>query len=92
MTYIPQVDDYVRWKDALGRVNEGWIYYVGEEYCTIEIAVKDKPDELGPYHKKIHCLILCFVQQWNELECLKNRRNEQMNGYKAQEYRYSDVQ
>ena len=37
MSYVPIVDDYVKWRNI-----EGWVYYVGEEYITIEVAVKDK--------------------------------------------------
>ena len=38
MSYVPIVDDYVKWRNI-----EGWVYYVGDEYITIEVAVKDKP-------------------------------------------------
>ena len=34
--YTPIVDDYVKWKDI-----EGWVYYKGDEYLTIEVGVKD---------------------------------------------------
>ena len=57
--YEPQVDDYVRWTDALGDVVEGWVYFKGDpidnekrikegwnsisQYITIEIGVRPKP-------------------------------------------------
>ena len=40
--YLPRVDDYVRWNHN-GHVDEGWVYFVGDEYLTIEVSVKDKP-------------------------------------------------
>ena len=53
MSYVPIVDDYVKWRNV-----EGWVYYVGEEYITIEIAVKDKPDNHVTFHRKIHCNVV----------------------------------
>ena len=35
MNYIPQVDDYVRWKD-----HEGWVYFKCDQSISIEIGVK----------------------------------------------------
>ena len=37
MKYIPRLNDYVSWRNV-----EGWVYFVDEEYLTIEIAVKPK--------------------------------------------------
>ena len=37
MNYIPQVDDYVRWKN-----HEGWVYFKCDQSISIEIGVKDK--------------------------------------------------
>ena len=51
--YNPQVDDYVIWKDSLGIVLEGWVYFVCDQYITIEISVRDKPDDLVDFHKKV---------------------------------------
>ena len=90
MSYIPRVHDYVKWNHN-GHTDEGWVYFVGEEYLTIEVSVKDKPDELVNMHKKIHSLVVCHQWYWNELEYVKNRREEE-DSYKAQEYRYVDVQ
>mgnify|MGYP001474426363 CR=1 FL=1 len=38
MTYKPQVNDYVKWKN-----DEGWVYYVDpmNDYFNIEVGVKD---------------------------------------------------
>ena len=82
--YAPQVDDYVKWRN-----DEGWVYFKGEEYLTIEVSVKDKPDELVNMHKKVHCLVVCHHWYWNELQYVKNRREDT---YKSQEHRYQDPQ
>ena len=79
MSYTPQVDDYVKWTDSLGRVTEGWVYFVDSAYITIEIGVKCKDNENikdCPLHEKIHTLVLCFPENWNELEYIKHRRND----------------
>jgi len=71
--YIPKVDDYVVWeKENL----EGWVYFVSRQYITIEFAVKDKPDDYVHFHKKVHCCVLCFPPQWEELKYIKNRREK----------------
>ena len=40
MSYVPQLDDYVKWRNL-----EGWVYFKCDEYITIEIGVKDKTDD-----------------------------------------------
>ena len=95
MSYVPRLDDYVVWKDSLGRVSEGWVYFVNEAYITIEVSVKDKPPceyTRNEKHKKIHCLVCCFSQNWHELEYVKNRRESNIDEYKSQEGRYLDPQ
>ena len=37
MSYTPEVDDYVKWRNV-----EGWVYFVDKEYLTIEVGVKPK--------------------------------------------------
>jgi hypothetical protein len=93
MSYVPVIDDYVKWTDSLGRITEGWVYFVSDQYFTIEIGVKDKPRceyTKNQKHKKIHCLVLCFPQYWNEVEYIKSRTNNQ-DDYKSQPYRDSDL-
>ena len=92
MTYTPIVNDYIKWRDV-----EGWVYFVGEQYCTIEIGVKCKDSENikdCPIHEKVHCLVVCYTQHWNEIEYVKSRPSKHDNGcidtYKSQEYRYQD--
>ena len=85
--YIPQIDDYVRWKN-----HEGWVYFKCDESLSIEIGVKDKVCPLGTRHKKDHTLLVCYNFQWHELEYVKNRRDPNVDDYKSQEHRYSDPQ
>lgn len=90
--YRPQVDDYVIWHTTPTPLR-GWVYFVDTNYITIEISVKDKPDDLVKMHKKFHCCVLCYPERWHELEYVKNRRDEiDIDQYKSQEGRYPDVQ
>ena len=75
MSYVPIVDDYVKWRNV-----EGWVYYVGEEYITIEVAVKDKPDNHVMFHQKIHCNVVCPCWNWDELKYVTNRREPEYKG------------
>ena len=89
MTYDPKVDDYVIWKRPNGDHEEGWVYFKGDKmekkrgfresprYITIEVAVRDKPECIytkKDRHKKIHTLLLCNEECWDQLEYVKNRR------------------
>ena len=85
MKYIPQVDDYVKWKNQ-----EGWVYFKCDESISIELGVKDKICTLGTRHKKDHILLVCYCFQWDELEYVKNRRNFNADEYKSQQYRHRD--
>ena len=87
MSYSPEVDDYVKWKD-----HEGWVYFKCEHSISIELGVKDMVCDKGTCHKKNHILLVCYSFQWDELEYVKNRRVTNIDGYKSQEHRYSDVQ
>ena len=85
MNYIPQVDDYVRWKD-----HEGWVYFKCDQSISIEIGVKDVVCTKGTCHKKNHILLVCSNFQWDELEYVKNRREINADEYKSQQYRHKD--
>ena len=77
-SYLPKLDDYVRWVDSLGRVTEGWVYFASEYYITIEVSVKDKPRceyTRNEKHKKHNCLVLCFPENYHELEYVKSRKS-----------------
>jgi hypothetical protein len=94
MSYVPKLNDYVRWKNSYTDI-EGWVYFVDNEYITIEISVKDKCEENikdCPIHKKTHCCVVCHPQYWSELEYIKSRasRCNIEDCYKSQPYRYSD--
>ena len=90
-SYTPRLDDYVHWKSDHTDL-KGWVYFVDKEYCTIEISVKEKPDDLVHFHKKTHCCVVCYPQYWHELTYIKNRRDSDVDQYKSQEHRYSDPQ
>ena len=80
MHYIPRLNDYVKWTNSLGHTVEGWVYFVDEEYITIEIGVKPRPqcqysNRKKPLHKMIHTLLLCYPYQWHELEYVKSRKS-----------------
>jgi len=68
MNYVPKIDDYVKWRNI-----EGWVYFVDNEYITIEVGTKEKTDDLVPMHKKNHILIVCHNWYWDELEYVKSR-------------------
>ena len=68
MNYVPKINDYVKWRNI-----EGWAYFFDNEYITIEVGTKDKPDDLVPMHKKQHILIVCHNWYWDELEYVKSR-------------------
>ena len=65
------------------------------QYLTIEVAVRDKPDckyssGKSMLHKKIHTLLLCYVDDWKYLEYVKNRRDVEekdniLSMYKSQD-------
>ena len=95
MSYIPKVNDYVRWIDPPFHCEEGWVYFVCPEletapgfpdhprYITIEIGVRDKPKDDAfngtNLHSKIHTLLLCFEHDWKNLEYIKSRRFKKPN-------------
>ena len=94
MPYSPRVDDYVKWNHH-NKTEEGWVYFVSDEYISIEVAVKDKPHceyTKEQKHKKIHVLVVCQRWYWNELEYVKNRRDNDISEYKSQTGRYLDPQ
>ena len=87
MNYIPQVDDYVKWKD-----HEGWVYFKCDQSISIELGVKNKVchQHGASHHKKNHILLVCYSFQWNELVYVKNRRDRSDDDYKSQDGRYID--
>ena len=71
MSYIPEVNDYVQWKQ-----HEGWVYFKCDEYITIEIGTNDKNCQQlinGTHHKKDHILLVCHYWCWNEVKYVKTR-------------------
>jgi len=70
--YKPQVDDYVKWNDRV----EGWVYFKDAEYITIEVSVRPKNEQnyqACSLHRNERLLVLCYSDQWNQLEYVKRR-------------------
>lgn len=74
MSYEPQVNHYVKWTKGV----DGWIYFKCEEYVTIEYNVRPK-DEVNldccPIHKNDRLLVICYKEQWYQLEYIKSRES-----------------
>ena len=82
--YVPKVNDYVIWDKGEYGKDEGWVYFYGEEYITIETSVKPKPKDQyakNERHKYIHTLLLCGKQFWCQLEYVKSRPSQCPNHY-----------
>ena len=61
MSYVPKVNDYVRWNHH-GIIHEGWVYFVDSAYITIETGVKPKPNcEYTRDRRNTSIFILYFV-------------------------------
>ena len=74
--YIPSINDYVVWNNGKGV--EGWVYFKCEEYITIEHIVRPKDEvnlECCPIHANERLLVICYVEQWNQLEYIKSRQS-----------------
>jgi hypothetical protein len=72
--YIPKINDYVEWTKGV----EGWVYFKDEEYITIEHIVRPKDEvnlECCPIHRNERLLVICYVEQWNQLEYIKSRQS-----------------
>lgn len=72
MSYVPKIDDYVTWKNGI----EGWVYFKGHRYVTIEALVRPKDSENYAHsslHRNERLLILCYANQWEELTFIRSR-------------------
>ena len=76
------------------RIKDGWNPV--SQYITIETCVKPKKECVYTSgkpmrHKNIHTLLLCNRECWNQLEYVKNRRDQaSLDMYKSQDGRPSD--
>jgi hypothetical protein len=74
MTYKPKTNDYVTWAKGV----EGWVYFVDDEYITIEYFVRPK-DEVNYLACSIHAnerlLVVCYKEDWNQLKYIKSRKS-----------------
>lgn len=74
--YNPEVNHYVKWNN--GKNVHGWIYFKCHEYLTIELFVKQKTTEnfaACRLHKNERVLVLCYREQWEELEFIRKRKS-----------------
>ena len=72
--YEPQENDYVTWKNNI----QGWVYFKGQEYITIEVNVRPKTYEnyaACDLHRNDRLLVLCYKSQWKELKYVKSRES-----------------
>ena len=83
--YVPKINDYVIWDKGEYGIDEGWVYFVSDEYITIETGVKPKPkDEYvkNHRHKMIHTLLLCYEDDLKDLKYVISRTpHEQIEHY-----------
>jgi len=74
MHYTPKTNDYVIWTKGV----EGWVYFVDDEYITIEYVVRPK-DEVNYLACSIHAnerlLVVCYREDWNQLKYIKSRKS-----------------
>jgi len=81
--YKPAVNDYVKWNKGKHSV-EGWIYFKDVEYITIETKVFPKPPEdlpHGTHHRNERTLVICYPENWNQLEYVKSRSSKYSDVY-----------
>lgn len=75
--YSPKVNDYVIWHKDPHPV-QGWVYFEDPSYITIEMGTSPKDDVNimhCPIHKKTHILIVCYPDNWHQLEYIKSRKS-----------------
>ena len=73
--YKPSLNDYVQWTNGV----QGWVYFVDKEYITIETNVFPKDEQniqACSLHRNYRVLVLCYPEQWKELECLGYRTDK----------------
>jgi len=73
--YKPSLNDYVSWTKGV----EGWVYFVDKEYVTIETDVFPKDEQnirACSLHKNNRVLVLCYKEQWDQLEYVGYRVNK----------------
>jgi len=88
-------------EDNNKRMKEGWRPI--QRYISIEIATKPRPQCSVStfFHKRIHVCLLCYENDWHELEYIRRRTSKEDNSdpdqisygaYKSQQYRPLDTQ
>lgn len=74
MIYDPKINDYVKWTKGV----EGWVYFKCNDYITIEQSVRPKDCvnyEACCLHRNERLLVLCYKNQWEELEYITSRKS-----------------
>jgi hypothetical protein len=74
MTYTPKVNDYVKWENQI----EGWVYFRGNQYITIETSVRPKDIvnyTASPIHANERLLVICYKESWKDLTFVKTRKS-----------------
>lgn len=74
MSYKPEVNHYVMWTKGV----EGWVYFKCSDYITIEQSVRPKTCEnyqACSIHRNDRLLVICYKEQWKELEYIKARES-----------------
>ena len=73
--YKPSLNDYVQWTNGV----QGWVYFVDKDYITIETNVFPKDEQniqACSLNRNYRVLVLCYPEQWKELECLGYRTDK----------------
>lgn len=76
--YIPKINDYVIWTRSTGFIDQGWVYFVDENYFTIEVGVKQKPHceySKNTLHCNEHTLVVCHDIYWNQVQYIRSRKS-----------------
>jgi len=98
MSYIPKLNDYVKWKKNV----EGWVYFKDSSYITIEVRVIPKEEQSYKdcgLHRNDRVLVICYPEDWHELSYVKSRKTKtstkyftsDLSTYKSQKDRDSDL-
>ena len=72
-------------------MDEGWVYFKGDEYLTIEVSVKDSPMNWLICTKRF-IVWWCVIIGINDTSKIRRDINTNHNQDKSQEGRYPDPQ
>ena len=77
---VPKLNDYVQWHSYTGLI-EGWVYFVSNEYITIEVSTKPMTESEMQHtpHRKHHVLVVCHHWHWHDIIKLGSRDSKYSN-------------